>query len=72
MDIIRKGIIAILCIFLAVSCERGSSGEGSDDVQQIVIPDKEGMTVKGMVINSQTRERPEHPEMRVRLRPFGV
>lgn len=61
MDIVKKGIIvfiSLLPVFMAVSCETGGPGDdgSKDDVPQIVIPDKEGMTVKGIVINSQTRE----------------
>ena len=61
--IFKNSVVSILLAlslpFLAVSCETAGKYDGGTvdpGTSQIVIPDKEGMTVKGIVINSRTRE----------------
>ena len=52
-------LLALSLPFLAVSCDTAGKDDGGTvdpGTSQIVIPDKEGMTVKGIVINSRTRE----------------
>lgn len=51
------GYIAAVLLSLTVSCVKEQKPDDAGNAQQtVVIPDKEGMTVKGIVLNSATRE----------------